>query len=72
MFDDFFADIKKPQSIIKPMKNHTDASLKRSPYNKMDDYEESDDDNLDNSPSARDGKIDFEELFKKSNKLHSR
>ncbi len=72
MFDEFFADVKKPQPIIKPKKNHTDASLKRSPYTKMEEMDESDDDILDNSPSGKDGKIDFDELFKKSNKLHSR
>ena len=67
MFDEFFADVKKPPS---PLKNHTDAALKRSPYNKMEDSNEEDD--LDGSPMAKDGKIDFDELFKRSNKLHSR
>jgi len=69
MFDEFFADIKKPPA---PLKNHTDAALKRSPYNKKDEMLESDEDDLDNSPMAKDGKIDFDELFKRSNKLHSR
>jgi hypothetical protein len=69
MFDEFFADVKKPNAVIKPMKNHTDASIKKSPYTKLEDMDDSEDDMLENSPS---GKIDFEELFKKSNKLHSR
>ncbi len=69
MFDDFFADVKKPLAF---MKNHTDAALKRSPYKKMEDMQDSEEDDLDDSPMDKDGKIDFDELFKRSNKLHSR
>ena len=36
------------------------------------DSEEEDDLEGDSSPTMKDGKINFEELFKKSNKLHSR
>jgi hypothetical protein len=69
MFDEFFADVKKPPA---PLKNHTDATMKRSPYTKMEEMQDSEEDDLDDSPMAKDGKIDFDELFKRSNKLHSR
>ena len=70
MFDEFFADVKKPSVI----KNHTDAQMKRSPFVQKDEEFNSEDDDLDGSPisTMRDGKIDFDELFKRSNKLHSR
>jgi hypothetical protein len=55
------------------MKNHTDAQLKRSPYAQKEEMVDSEDDELDESMSTiKDGKIDFDELFKRSNKLHSR
>jgi hypothetical protein len=55
---------------MQPVRNHTDAQLKKSPFNKHDEI--SDEDELDDSPTMKDGKINFDELFKKSNKLHSR
>lgn len=63
LFDEFFADVKRgPQ--MNPMKNHTDAQMKRNPFNQMGlQDEDSEDEDLDLSPRGRDGKIDFEELF---------
>jgi hypothetical protein len=73
MFDEFFADVKKPAQPMNPLKNHTDAQLKRSPYAQREEMEDSEDDDLDESMSTiKDGKIDFDKLFKRSNKLHSR
>jgi hypothetical protein len=58
---------------MNPMKNHTDAQLKRSPYAQREEMVDSEGDELDESMSTmKDGKIDFDELFKRSNKLHSR
>jgi len=73
MFDEFFADVKKPPQPMNPIKNHTDAQLKRSPYAQREEMVDSEGDELDESMSTmKDGKIDFDELFKRSNKLHSR
>lgn len=73
MFDEFFADVKKPPvQAFPPVKNHTDAQVgKKSPYGKQEEYDSEEDNDLEES-MTKDGKIDFDELFKRSNKLHSR
>jgi|LauGreDrversion4_2_1035121.scaffolds.fasta_scaffold34655_2 hypothetical protein len=73
MFDEFFADVKKkPSQPFPPVKNHTDAQVgKRSPYGKGEEYDSEDENELEES-MTKDGKIDFDELFKRSNKLQSR
>lgn len=68
MFDEFFADVKRPPQTF--IKNHTDASIimKKSPFasGKMDYEGNESDEELEDSPS-KDGKIDFEKLFERSN-----
>lgn len=73
LFDDFFSDIKKQvvqQSPAKApnVKNHIDA---KTNFNSKR-QELSDDDLLSDEDDVDGDKINFDELFKKSNILHSR